>query len=89
MYCSFVNETATVTVPLSLFVEKMCTYFSNCGRSQTSVLQRRDLMQLLDAYGGNTAAYLKQELNEFSAFTLGVPSSADIITRPYRHVLFL
>jgi integrator complex subunit 6 len=38
-------------------------------RNQTSLLQRKDFNQLLQHYGGDMA-HLKQELNEFTTFTI-------------------
>ncbi|XP_046568892.1 integrator complex subunit 6-like [Haliotis rubra] len=43
-----------------------------CSRSQTSVLQRKDFNQLMQNLGGNMA-WLKQDLQEYTTFSIAVP----------------
>jgi len=52
------------------------------SRTKTSVLQRKDFSQLLKNVGGNLSS-LKQELTEYSTFTIAVPDR-DIKPQQFR-----
>ncbi|XP_013400785.1 integrator complex subunit 6 [Lingula anatina] len=53
------------------------------SRSQTSLLERKDLQQLMQHYGGSISV-LKEQLSEYSGFSLGVPDR-DIQPQMYRN----
>ena len=59
------------------------------SRSQTSVLQRPDLKQLLQAGGGDlglVSTLLKQEMNDYNTFTINTPCK-DFKPQSYRYDL--